>query len=65
MKRLQNWLPIVAVAAVVTFGMAGAPKFVCGLTGKESAECCCEPKDGKLLCKETGQFLEACCCETK
>ncbi len=44
---------------------AESPTLVCGLTGKESKQCCCEQKDGKLVCKHTGKVLEKCCCTTK
>lgn len=44
---------------------AKSPTLVCGLTGKESKQCCCEQKDSKLVCKHTGKVLEKCCCTTK
>lgn len=44
---------------------AKSPTLVCGLTGKESKQCCCEQKDGKLACKHTGKVLENCCCTIK
>lgn len=64
MKRLKKLLPILAAAAVGSVALA-APKFVCGLTGQESDQCCCEQRNGSLVCKNTGQTLDACCCKTK
>ncbi len=64
MTQLKKWLPMLAAVTVGAVALAGSPKFVCGLTGKESTKCCCEQKDGKLVCKDTGKTLDACCCKT-
>ena len=56
-------LSAIALASVAF--AADSPTLVCGLTGKEMKECCCEQKEGKLVCKLTGKELEKCCCTTK
>ena len=62
---------LVKLASALTIMLASvafatdSPTLVCGLTGKESKECCCEQKEGKLVCKHTGKVLEKCCCTTK
>ncbi len=35
---------------------------VCGETGKEVKECCCDIKDGKFVCKFTHKTFDKCCC---
>ena len=58
-------LAALAAAILGSTALAAAPKYVCGLTGKASAKCCCEQKAGKLVCKHTGKTLETCCCTKK
>lgn len=62
MNYLKSTLAALAAAVLGSTALAAAPKYVCGLTGKESAKCCCEQKAGKLVCKHTGKSLETCRC---
>ena len=67
MINATKWFAVLTAmmfASEATF--AASPRYVCGLTGKESKTCCCEKqKNGKLLCKNTGKTLDKCCCKTK
>jgi hypothetical protein len=65
MKDMKKWWPLAAAATIGLTALAGSTKFVCGLTGQRSEECCCEQKDGKLGCKNTGKTLDTCCCTKK
>lgn len=65
MTQWKKWLALLAVPMVSLIVLAGSAKFVCGLTGQESEQCCCEQRDGKLVCQNTGDTLDACCCRTK
>ena len=38
---------------------------VCGETGKEVKECCCDIKDGKFVCKFTHKTFDKCCCASE
>ena len=54
LMKLASVLAIMLASAAFA---ADSPTLVCGLTGKESKECCCEQKEGKLVCKHTGKVL--------
>ncbi len=64
----MNILKLTSALTIMLASLAFAaksPMLVCGWTGKESEQRCCEQKDGKLVCKHTGKVLEKCCCTTK
>ena len=62
MKRLSALLLI----SVIALAAAGAKKnsaYVCTLTNKKVAGCCCTKKDGKLYCNLAKKTIEKCCCK--
>lgn len=65
MNALTKSLTVLAAATLGCVALGAAPKYVCGLTGKEMSKCCCEQKAGKLICTLTGKTLKTCCCTTK
>ncbi|HSH37311.1 MAG TPA: hypothetical protein VK993_00885 [Chthoniobacterales bacterium] len=62
LAKLTAVLTVILASAAFA---ADSPTLICGLTGKEVKECCCQQNEGKLVCKHTGKVLEKCCCTTK
>lgn len=65
MKSIRKTLATLAATTLAVTVLAASATFLCGLTGKELKQGCCQQKDGKLICTETGQTLDECCCTQK
>jgi len=62
MKRLSALL-LVSCMALAAAGAKKNTAYVCSLTNKTIATCCCTKKDGKLYCTLAKKTIESCCCK--
>jgi hypothetical protein len=63
-KRLSAALVLACATSVLAGGNAKPAKYVCSLTKKTIASCCCtKAEDGKLYCTLAQKTIASCCCK--
>ncbi|PYT81176.1 MAG: hypothetical protein DMG40_09940 [Acidobacteria bacterium] len=65
MRRIIFGLALLLLTALLVAdnAVSTTSNLQCSLTGKKTAACCCEQKNGSLYCPLAKKKIEQCCCK--